>query len=55
MGSKGDAVKFIQQQLKVVVTGNFEAGTDKAVKALQKKHGLSVDGIVGPKTWAFLD
>jgi murein L,D-transpeptidase YcbB/YkuD len=55
IGSKGDAVKFIQQQLKLVVTGNFEAGTDKAVKALQKKHGLLVDGIVGPKTWAFLD
>jgi murein DD-endopeptidase MepM/ murein hydrolase activator NlpD len=55
LGSKGDAVKFIQQQLKIVVTGNFEAGTDKAVKALQKKHGLLVDGIVGPKTWALLD
>jgi len=55
LGSKGDAVKFIQQQLKLVVTGNFEAGTDKAVKALQKKHGLLVDGIVGPKTWALLD
>ena len=55
VGSKGEEVKFIQQQLKIVVTGNFEAGTDKAVKALQKKHGLLVDGIVGPKTWAFLD
>jgi hypothetical protein len=55
LGSKGEEVKFIQQQLKIVVTGNFEAGTDKAVKVLQKKHGLLVDGIVGPKTWALLD
>lgn len=54
LGSKGEEVKFIQQQLKIVVTGNFEAGTDKAVKALQKKHGLLVDGVVGPKTWAVL-
>lgn len=54
VGSKGDAVKFIQQQLKVAVTGTFDAGTDKAVKVLQKKHGLTVDGIVGPKTWAQL-
>jgi hypothetical protein len=54
LGSKGEEVKFIQQQLKIVVTGNFEAGTDKAVKVLQKKHGLLVDGIVGPKTWAVL-
>jgi hypothetical protein len=54
IGSKGEEVKYIQQQLKIVVTGNFEAGTDKAVKTLQKKHALLVDGIVGPKTWAKL-
>ena len=55
LGAEGDAVKFIQQQTKLPVTGKFDAATDKAVKALQKKHGLLVDGIVGPKTWAFLD
>jgi murein DD-endopeptidase MepM/ murein hydrolase activator NlpD len=54
-GSTGDAVKFIQQQLKVKVDGVFGPATDKAVKALQLKHGLVSDGIVGPKTWAFLD
>lgn len=54
-GSKGEAVKFIQQQLKVKVDGVFGPATDKAVKALQLKHGLVSDGIVGPKTWAFLD
>ena len=55
LGSKGVHVKFIQQQTKVTITGEFDAATDKAIKALQKKHGLLVDGIVGPKTWAFLD
>jgi murein DD-endopeptidase MepM/ murein hydrolase activator NlpD len=54
-GSKGEAVKFIQQQLKVKVDGVFGPATDKAVKALQLKHGLVSDGVVGPKTWAFLD
>jgi murein DD-endopeptidase MepM/ murein hydrolase activator NlpD len=54
-GSNGEAVKFIQQQLKVKVDGVFGPATDKAVKALQLKHGLVSDGIVGPKTWAFLD
>jgi murein DD-endopeptidase MepM/ murein hydrolase activator NlpD len=54
-GSKGEAVKFIQQQLKVKIDGTFGPATDKAVKALQLKHGLVSDGIVGPKTWAFLD
>ena len=53
-GSKGDAVKYIQQQLKVAVTGVFDAKTAQAVKVLQKKHGLTVDAIVGPETWAKL-
>jgi hypothetical protein len=54
VGSKGEAVKYIQQQLKLTISGTFDIHTDKAVKALQKKHGLLVDGIVGPKTWAKL-
>jgi murein DD-endopeptidase MepM/ murein hydrolase activator NlpD len=54
-GSKGDAVKFVQQQVKVPVTGDFDEATHDAVRALQLKHGLVSDGIIGPKTWAFLD
>jgi peptidoglycan hydrolase-like protein with peptidoglycan-binding domain len=54
-GSKGDSVKFVQQQVKVAITGEFDEATHEAVEALQKKHGLLVDGIIGPKTWAFLD
>lgn len=53
-GSKGGHVKYIQQQLKVAVTGTFDDATDRAVKALQKKHKLTVDGVVGPLTWAKL-
>jgi murein DD-endopeptidase MepM/ murein hydrolase activator NlpD len=54
-GSKGEAVKFVQQQVHVHVTGDFDEVTHVAVEALQRKHGLLVDGIIGPKTWAFLD
>lgn len=54
-GSIGAPVKFVQQQLKLAVTGDFNEATHEAVEALQKKHGLLVDGIIGPKTWAFLD
>lgn len=54
LGAKGNAVRYMQQQLKVPITGTFDAATDKAVKALQKKHKLKVDGIVGPLTWARL-
>jgi hypothetical protein len=54
LGSKGDAVKYLQQQLKIAVTGTADAKTINAVKALQKKHKLTADGVVGPKTWAKL-
>ena len=54
VGSKDAEVKYLQQKLKVTPTGLFDLPTEKAVKVLQKKHGLLVDGIVGPKTWAAL-
>lgn len=54
-GDKSQAVRFVQQQVKVGITGEFDEATHEAVEALQKKHGLLVDGIIGPKTWAFLD
>ena len=36
------------------IDGIFGSGTASAVRAFQKKYGLDVDGIVGPKTWAKL-
>ncbi|MFF7313817.1 peptidoglycan-binding protein [Streptomyces sp. NPDC008137] len=33
------------------VDGYFGAGTESAVKRLQKGHGMKADGIVGAKTW----
>jgi murein DD-endopeptidase MepM/ murein hydrolase activator NlpD len=54
-GAKGDAIKFVQQQVNVAITGEFDEATHEAVEKLQAKHGLKVDGIIGPKTWAFLD
>lgn len=54
VGSKDPEVKYLQEKLKIAVTGVFDIATDKAVKALQAKHKLVVDGVVGPKTWAKL-
>ena len=61
-GAKGDEVKMLQNLLigageelpKYGADGDFGNKTLKAVKNYQKKHGLVVDGIVGPKTWKSL-
>lgn len=59
IGSKGDYVVIAQGRLVVagydiVVDGNFGPKTKQAVIQFQKDHGLSPDGIIGPKTWAKL-
>ena len=59
-GSKGDSVKELQTILAkagstLAIDGIFGVGTQSAVRAFQSKHGLVVDGIVGPKTWAELE
>jgi peptidoglycan hydrolase-like protein with peptidoglycan-binding domain len=59
-GSSGQAVKLAQRLLTDYgyepgpVDGVFGTKTKNAVKQLQKDFGLTVDGIVGPKTWAML-
>lgn len=51
-GNTGRAVKAVQSILgDLTIDGKFGAKTDAAVRAYQSKHGLTVDGIVGPKTW----
>ena len=36
----------------IVVDGDFGPNTDRRVKQYQEANGLTVDGIVGPKTAA---
>jgi hypothetical protein len=60
LGSKGPDVTLLQQKLnllgaKIGVDGDFGPKTHDAVIGFQKAHGLAVDGIVGPNTWAALD
>ena len=50
-GSKGEQVKYLQQQLGLPIDGVFGKPTHNAVVAFQKKHKLTADGIVGPLTW----
>lgn len=61
-GCKGDDVKELKKALKAkgyggltLTNGNFYGSTRTKVKAFQRDHGLSVDGVAGPKTYAALD
>ncbi len=56
VGSKGDAVKYLQSKLGVPVTGTFDATTKTAVIKFQKtrKEITKPDGVVGGLTWKAL-
>jgi peptidoglycan hydrolase-like protein with peptidoglycan-binding domain len=59
-GYTGAAVVSLQHRLNQLgfncgaADGSFGPKTLAAVKAFQRKHGLAVDGVVGPKTWSKL-
>jgi murein L,D-transpeptidase YcbB/YkuD len=52
LGSTGLDVIYLQQKLHIPADGQFGPQTDTAVRHFQAQHSLSVDGVVGPKTWA---
>ena len=58
-GDKGEIVTQLQTFLSktgstLQIDGIFGPGTRSAVMAFQRKHGLTVDGIVGKQTWTKL-
>lgn len=50
-GSTGKAVKIWQVIIGVTPDGIFGSGTEAATKEFQRCYNLSVDGIVGQKSW----
>lgn len=50
-GSKGDMVKALQYIVGATADGKFGPKTELAVKAIQKKYGLEVDGEAGEYTF----
>lgn len=53
-GSRGAAVKKLQEGLGIGADGIFGAGTEKAVMEFQAANGLGADGMAGPETLAKL-
>lgn len=54
IGSRGDEVKQIQTRLNCIPDGIFGPITQEAVRNFQRENSLTVDGIVGEKTWSKL-
>jgi peptidoglycan hydrolase-like protein with peptidoglycan-binding domain len=61
IGSTGLPVRRLQSRMSAVgfetggVDGRFGAGTETAVRELQRRADLRVDGVAGPKTWAVVN
>jgi len=59
IGNKGDTVKQLQELLNnkgfnLIVDGNFGARTEATVREWQRNLSLTVDGVVGARTWKSL-
>lgn len=50
LGSRGPTVAAVQTALGIGSDGVFGPGTEASLKAWQKYHGLTADGIAGPTT-----
>ncbi|MDA8346100.1 MAG: peptidoglycan-binding protein [Thermaerobacter sp.] len=58
-GAQGAVVRDLQGLLQAdgvacTIDGNFGPATTAAVKTLQARRGITVDGVVGPETWQAL-
>lgn len=59
-GDSGPDVIYLQTLLcdvgeNLTADGKFGSKTEQAVKDFQRLYRLTVDGVVGPKTWATLE
>lgn len=54
-GSKGSAVRTLQKFLHLHQDGIFGQLTDEVFRDWQRAHGLTPDGVCGPKSWEVLE
>jgi lysozyme len=53
-GARGARVRWLQRRLGVVENGRFDTATETATRDFQDDNDLVSDGIVGPRTFAYL-
>jgi lysozyme len=53
-GAFGDRVLWVQRRLGIPQSGAFDAAMEKALRALQNKKGIAADGVINPRTFAYL-
>ena len=57
LGATGAGVTLWQRRVSelgypIAVDGTISSGDVQTIKAIQRKYGLTVDGVIGPQTWA---
>jgi peptidoglycan hydrolase-like protein with peptidoglycan-binding domain len=53
-GATGDRVKWVQRRLGIAQNGQFDGAMERALRAFQSQKGLPVDGVIDPRTFAYL-
>jgi lysozyme len=53
-GTTGDRVRWVQRRLGMPQSGAFDAAAERALRAFQNKKGIGADGVINPRTFAFL-
>lgn len=61
IGALGEAVLYLQSVIfhraggAIAMDSSFGSQTERRVRDVQRDHGLTVDGMVGPETWPVID
>jgi lysozyme len=53
-GMTGDRIRWVQRRLSIPQSGTFDAATEAALRAFQGRKGIPANGVVDPRTFAFL-
>jgi lysozyme len=54
LGARGARVSWVQRRLAIADSGRFDSATEDAVRGFQDDNDLVSDGVIGPRTFAYL-